>query len=83
MIAQDTKPITTEVYRRSFPEEISAQIVHNTANGNPMIGTDHKLVDVRHDRVAISRFVSREHRKRALAMVALSIRVGTIALLAL
>lgn len=83
MIAQDAKPITTEVYRCSFPEKISAQIIHNTANGNPMIGTNHKLVDVRHDLVAISRFVSQEYGKRALAMVALSIRVGTIALLAL
>jgi hypothetical protein len=48
-----------------------------------MIGTNHKLVDVRHDLVAISRFVSQEYGKRALAMVELSIRVGTIALLAL
>jgi hypothetical protein len=83
MIAQDAKPITTEVYHCSFPEEISAQVVHNTANGNTMIGTNHKLVDVRHDLIAISRFVSQEYAKRALAMVALSILVGTIALLAL
>jgi hypothetical protein len=48
-----------------------------------MISTDHKLVDVRHDLVAISRFESRKYRNHALAMVALSIRVGTIALLAL
>ena len=83
MIAQDAKPVTTEVDHRSFPEEISAQIVHNTANRNPMIGTDHKFIDVRHDLVAISRFESRKYRKPALAMVTLSILVGTIALLAL
>jgi len=48
-----------------------------------MIGADHKFVGVRHDLVAISRFASRTYRKCTLAMVALSILVGTIALLAL
>jgi hypothetical protein len=48
-----------------------------------MIGTDHKLAGVRHDLVAISRFVSRTYWKRATAMVALSIRVNTTVLIAL
>jgi succinate dehydrogenase/fumarate reductase cytochrome b subunit len=48
-----------------------------------MIGADHKLIGVRHDLVAISQFVSRKYRKCAIAMVALSILVGTISLLAL
>ncbi len=83
MISQNAKPVATQVHHRSFSKEISAQIVRDAANGNPMIGADHKLVGVRHDLVAISRFVSRKYRKRAIAMVALSILVGAISLIAL
>ena len=48
-----------------------------------MIGADHKLAGVRHDLVAVSGFVSRKHWTRAIAMLALSIRVYTIFLIAL
>jgi hypothetical protein len=56
MIAQDTEPVTTQVHYRSFSEKISAQVVHHATNGNSVIGTDHKLVSLRHGLVAISSF---------------------------
>jgi hypothetical protein len=82
MIPKDAKPVTAQIHRRSFSQEISAQIVHNAANWNSMIGTDYKLGSVRHERMAIAGFMV-TIAENASRMMAPSIRVRTTSLIAI
>ena len=55
MIAEYTKPVSAEVHDGSFSEKVTTHIKRFTANGDPVIGTNHKLAGRSHAFITLSR----------------------------
>lgn len=76
VIAQHTEPVPAQIHHRSFSKKISTHVIHDTTNGNPVVGANHELIGVRHVLLALSQSNKRMFISCALNSMEQNIRVA-------